>query len=184
MARFLRDLIAYAGPFNFDTFSSSPGRAKWVLGGLPGSINNYHDILFDQVKQEYTFALRLNQFALVYEETVKWRDIRSHHQLVEVVVNLVKSRTLIEPFIDRHPYMDNFLAQVAVFRERQRHTFLHFLAKVPYGGDGFELSTSDSCLRRYGLQPRSYVTIHNGFDPGFVISGRRATKCYTHFDEV
>jgi hypothetical protein len=155
-----------------------------VFGALPGSNNNYHDILFDQVKQEYTLALRLNQFALVYEETVKWRDIKSHHRLVEAVVNLVKSRTLVEPFVDRHPYLDNFLAEVAVFRDQRRHTFPHFLAKIPYGGDRLELSTSASCLHQHGLQPGSYVTIHNGFDPGFVISGRRATKCYMYFDEV
>jgi Glycosyltransferase family 9 (heptosyltransferase) len=183
-ARFLRDLIAHTGPLSFDVFSSSPARAKWVFGTISGNTNNYHDILFGQLKQEYALALRLNQFAIVYEESVKWRDVKSHDRLVGVVANLVKSRSMIDPFIDRHPYMDNFLAQVAVFYDQPRHTFLHFLAKIPYGGDRLELSVSDACLRRCNLRPRTYVTIHNGFDPGFVISGKRATKCYMQFDEV
>jgi hypothetical protein len=47
-----------------------------------------------------------------------------------------------------------------------------------------DIAVSDAALARYGLQAGSYVTIHNGFDPNFVITARTATKCYPRFDDV
>ena len=53
-----------------------------------------------------------------------------------------------------------------------------------YGGDRMSIPRDAGIVAQLGLKSRHYVTVHNGFDTGFVITGRRATKCYRRFDAV
>src|SRR5262249_40626278 len=72
----------------------------------------------------------------------------------------------------------------AVFTNHRRANYLHGISNIPYGGDEIELATSDEVVARHGLRSGEYITVHNGFDPAFVVTSRSATKCYSRFDAV
>jgi hypothetical protein len=103
---------------------------------------------------------------------------------MQIIDSLVRFRPKIDVFVDRHPWLDHFLARTAVFAGATRRDFLHTMAGLPYSSDRLSVPQDMSVTARLGLTPRQYVTVHNGFDPGFVISARRATKCYPYFGSV
>ncbi|HEX2943906.1 MAG TPA: glycosyltransferase family 9 protein [Rhodopila sp.] len=184
IARFIRDLANAVGGIRFDVFSPTPSQAVWVFAHIPGFNAAYHDLAFDHVVAQYDLAMRLNQFVIVYKEAIRWDRIRSNHQLMAIVDNVIRFRANIESFVNVHPWLDNFLAQTAVFHGATRRDFLHLMAKIRYSENRLALPQDRSVLQRLDLLPGSYVTVHNGFDPGFLISNQRATKCYPYFGSV
>jgi hypothetical protein len=184
IARFIRDVVEHVGQLRFDVFSPNPVLANWAFAEIAGFNCAYYDMLFEHIKPEYDLCLRVNQFVLVYQEHVRWRSIRNNQALMHIIERLHHSRPKIEMFVERHPLMDNFLARAAVFGDATRQNFLHRMAGLRYGGDRLNLRQNTDVVRQKGLRPFQYVTVHNGFDTGFVITGRRATKCYPHFGTV
>jgi hypothetical protein len=184
IARFLRDLVASSGAIDFDVFCPAPDRATWIFSSVPGFCRAYHDILFERLLADYDVALRVNQTVVVYLEFVRGPSLRDMPQLVSIIDKIARSRARLEVFIEHHPFMDNFLAQTAVFNGRTRQDFLHHLGGISYGGDLLAVPADHAAAQRMGLKPHGYVTIHNGFDTDFVIAGRRATKCYPHMGAV
>lgn len=183
VARFMRDLAAYASDLRFDVYALGPDVTRWAFGGVPGFREAYDEAIFDFVIGEYDLALRVSQFVIMHEQTANWRRVRESPQLARVAANLIRFRPKIEAFVQHHPYLDGFLARVAVYANRTRADFLHHMAGIPYGGDRLGIGVADDEPGRRGLAP-GYITVHNGFDPEFVISGSRATKCYPHFGAV
>jgi ADP-heptose:LPS heptosyltransferase len=184
IARFLRDLGQHVGGARFDVFCPRPALAAWAFGGVPGFRQAYYDILFDGLRAEYDMALRANQMVVLYRESLRWSVLRDHPALAAVAEAVMRQRPKIDPFVTQHPWLDNFLAQKAVFAGCRRQDFLHHLAGIAYGGDGMAVPQDPAALDRFGLKPGRYVTLHNGFDANFVIAGQRATKCYPHFGAV
>jgi hypothetical protein len=184
VGRFLRDLDAHCGGIAFDVFCPAPKRAQWAFAGVPGFLGAYHDIMFDALRDDYDAAFRANQLLLVYAEDLNWNALKKYPALVQVIGRLVRKRDEIAVFADRHPFLDNFLAQKAVFAEASRRDYLHYLAGIAYGGDQIAMVADHASAARAGLAGKRYVTVHNGFDPGFIITTTRATKCYPHFGEV
>jgi len=184
IARFLRDFVAYAGTIHFDIFSPTPKMAAWAFGRIPGFHAAYHDIVFEGTLNNYDAGLRLNQLAVVYTESVRWDVLRENRALTQILRNLIQFRPKVDAFVERHPWLDNFLARAAVFMGAQRRDFLHLMGGLGYGGDCLSVPLDAVAVSRYGLRQRQYITIHNGFDAGFMISGRRATKCYPYFGAV
>jgi hypothetical protein len=184
IARFLRDFSNGAGDVRIDVFSSNPALATWAFKGLRGFSNAYHDLLFDNLLPQFDVALRACQFVVVYKEHVKWSRLREQPALVESLDQMLRFRREIDVFINHHPFLDNHLARVATFNDASRRNFLHVMSGIAYGGDAFPLHASDAAIERCGLGGRRYITVHNGFDTGFLISGKRATKCYPHFGAV
>ncbi len=184
MARFLRDVAAQAGDIRFDIFAPSPKLASWAFGNVAGFHAAYHDVSFEPTLGDYDASLRLNQFAVVYADHVRWRSVREIPELTRVLHNLIEYRPKIDLFVERHPWLDNFLARTAVFCGATRRDFLHLMGGLVYGGDLLAVPQDSFAVSRLGLRPGHYITVHNGFDTGFVISGRRATKCYPHFGAV
>jgi len=184
IARFLRDLLATAPEAQVDVYCSHPASAAWVFGRLPGLRSYVHDILFDHNLQHYDIAFRISQFVVVHQEMVNWGALLEHPSLVAAIDNIIRFRPNIEVFVKRHPRMDNFLALKAGFSNRTRRDFLHAMAGIDYSSDRLSLSIDRGALGDAGLAGRDYVTIHNGFDENFIISGDSATKCYPHFGSV
>jgi hypothetical protein len=176
MARFLRDFHAAVEGFVFDVYASTPEAAEWAFSTVPGLRACYPDILYDKRLDSYDAGFVLNQSLVVSEG--RWGQLRRYQKLLRATARIVKARPSIEVFVERQPFMDNFMARKAVYSGFGRRNWLHHLAGIPYGGDAFPLTTAMSAI------DGPYVTVHNGFDPGFVISGKRATKCYPHFDKV
>jgi FkbM family methyltransferase len=184
IARFVRDLTAQVGDIVFDVFSPKPELARWAFTNVPGFTAAYNDIMFSDVVSEYDVGMRINQFVFVYRDHIRWRAIRNHERLVKAIKATLEFRPQIDVFIDRHPFLDNALARTAVFDNATREQYLHKIAGIPYRGAQLPVPVDESVVARLGLRHGEYVTVHNGFDTGFVISGRRATKCYPHFGAV
>jgi hypothetical protein len=183
IARFLRDLAASGGDMLFNVFSPAPTRAAWIFAAVPGFNQAYHDILFGPLLAEHDLALKASQMVAVREEFVRWQELRQP-ELQRIINTLIGARPQVAVFIDHDPFLDNALARQAVATGRTRRDFMHHIAGIPYGGDSLAVPADQTAAARMGLRPGGYVTVHNGFDPGFVISGNRATKCYPHFEAV
>jgi hypothetical protein len=185
MARFLRDLQASTEPFAFDVFASEPGIVRWAFRDVPGFADAYHDTLKDIASRAYDLRLTINQAVIVHYEFTRWNELRDAPRLAAAVSQISKTRRRgLEPYVLNHPRLDNGLARRAVYWNRTRRDFLHHMAGIVYGGDQLEIASDPAAVARFGLAGRRYVTIHNGFDTNFVVSGQRATKCYPHFAQV
>lgn len=186
IARWMRDLAGSVEPFSFDVFAPSPSLAGWVFSAVPGFGRAYPDTLDDLAGRGYDLRLRVNQTVVVQYESVRWARLRKAPRMVAVVakMNAARHRGGLEPYILNHPRLDNGLARKAVYAGCNRNDFLHSLTGLGYGGDLLGLAADESVLERLGLAGRVFVTVHNGFDTNFVITGQRATKCYPHFAAV
>lgn len=186
IARWMRDLAAGVEPFSFDVFAPAPSLATWVFAPIPGFGRAYPDTLDDLAGRGYDLRLRVNQTVVVRYESVRWARLRKAPRMLAVAakMNAARHRGGLEPYILNHPRLDNGLARKAVYAGRNRNDFLHALTGLDYGGDRLGLAADESVLERLGLAGRAFVTVHNGFDTNFVITGQRATKCYPHFAAV
>jgi hypothetical protein len=184
IARFIRDFLSNAQAPQFDVFCPNPALASWAFSEVPGFRSCMHDLLFDGYKGFYDVSLRINQFVLVNWEQANWSKLREQPGLVRSIDSIIRYRPKLDPFVECHPYMDNFLASRAVFSNASRRNFLHHIAGCSYGGDKLPLKIDAGIVKRAGLAKARYVTLHNGFDAAFVMSGDWATKCYPHFAAV
>lgn len=185
MARFLRDLQASTEPFAFDIFASAPELSNWVFAGVPGFGAAYHDTLQHVAAKAYDVRLTVNQMVVVHYEFTRWRRLRESPRLAAAISQISRMRRRgLEPYVLNHPRLDNGLARKAVYWNRSRRDFLHHMAGIVYGGDRLEIASDAGAVGRFGLAGRPYVTVHNGFDTNFVVTGQRATKCYPHFQQV
>jgi ADP-heptose:LPS heptosyltransferase len=80
--------------------------------------------------------------------------------------------------------LDSFLAQKAIYANRGRRDYLHFMSGLSYSTDAIDIQATEAARLRLGLDKCPYVTVHNGYDPNMVVSHARATKCYPHFGQV
>lgn len=184
IARFFRDLFAACEPVVFDVCASVPGQAEWIFSGVPGFRSVLSDSLFDAVRPSYDVAFSVTQSILVHGDGAATPALRKAPRLAAICRSISRYGARIEPFITHQPTLDNGLARRAVFAGASRRDFLHAIAKVSYGGDGLPVATSTAVQGTLAGRDRPVLTVHNGFDSGFIISGRRATKCYPHFDRV
>ncbi len=184
IARFVRDLSHAAEEFAFDVYCTDPVRARWIFGAVGGLRACYDDVLFDAAMAKYDLALWAGQFVIVHEDVAKWDRLTSRPGLVRAARAAIRYRPKIDLFIRNHPYLDGYLGQKAVYSNTNRSNFLHHIAGIAYGGDRFDVELDGDAAERFGLTPGDYITVHNGFDPGFVVTADRATKCYPHFGKV
>ena len=186
IARWMRDLVASVEPLSFDVFAPAPGLAGWVFAAVPGFGRAYPDTLDDLAGRGYDLRLRVNQTVVVLYESARWTRLRRAPRMLAVAakMNAARQRGGLEPYILHHPRLDNGLARKAVYAGRNRNDFLHSLTGLDYGGDLLGLTADETVLERLNLKGRVFVTLHNGFDTNFVITGQRATKCYPHFAAV
>lgn len=186
IARCVRDLAAEVEPFSFDVFAPLPSLAHWVFAAVPGFERAYPDTLDELSGRAYDLRLRINQTVVVIHEGLVWSRVRQAPRMLAAVGEMTRSRRRrgLEPFILNHPRLDNGLARKAVYSNRNRNDYLHSMVGIDYAGDQLEIASDDAVLGRFGLQGRSFVTVHNGFDTNFFVAGQRATKCYPYFGEV
>lgn len=183
-ARFLRDLAAAADAFQIDLYVPKPDLAAWIFAGIPGLDRITHDALFERDKDRHDVALRVSQMAIVYGESINWARLSANPRLRAAIETLMRNRPPIDLFVVAHPFLDNAFARRITSQGLRRSTCLQSLAGLPYGGDPFAIPSDAAIVQRLGLASRTYLTIHNGFDPDYIITGPRATKCYPFFEAV
>ncbi|WP_298264159.1 glycosyltransferase family 9 protein [Acidocella sp.] len=184
VARFMRDVAATAGPLRFDVFAKRPGITAWLFQNVDGFGCAYPDSLFHPVLADYDIAMRANTFVFTYSAQLQWSRICQNRRLAEVVFALLCNRAAFDEFVELHPYRDNELVRNIVRGGWTRRDYLHHLAGISYGGDRFDVPCAPDALAKFGLEGRRYVTVHNGFDTDFIVTGQTATKCYPHFGKV
>ena len=184
-ARFLRDLLAAVEPCQVFLYANAPERAVWLCGALPGYQAVYADSLFDLDAPAYDLALTVNSLAAVYPTRITAAlraALRAAPRLLAVRATLWRHQQPLTAYITHHPRLDNGLARYAVVTGHTRRDFLHYCAGLSYGGDLYPVPRTPH--RVASVRGRPYITIHNGFDQHFIISGQTATKCYPHFEAV
>jgi hypothetical protein len=184
LARYLRDLSASVEPIVFDIYCNRPNHASWIFAAVPGFRICYDEAIFSPVNAGYTLAMQISQFILIEDHWISANLTSNHPRLAQAVDAIRRIRPSIETIIAEHPRLDNFLAQKAIFANRTRRDYVHFMSGLAYGGDGIDIAWSDAARQRFRLESRPYVTVHNGYDPNMVVSHERATKCYPHFGQV
>ncbi len=184
IARFVRDTAAFIGPAVFDIYSNKPDLANWIFGRVPGFRASHDEAVFDPARSGYTVAAQISQFIVIDEQSFGYSRLIAYPNLRQVVAAIRRFRPLIEPIIAQQPRLDSFLAQKAIFANRGRRDYLHFMAGVPYGGDDLKIEAVEHGMTAAALRGRRYITVHNGYDSNMVVSNERATKCYPHFGEV
>ena len=182
MARYLRDLAAAAGPFEYDLYANNAAAAAWAFSAAPGLSRIRSDRAFDGAAAAYPVAAVIGQMLEVRRAADGRRG--AGPKLRDALVAASASAVGFGDMIEAHPFRDGDFADAAVARGWSRRTLLQATAGVPYGGDALPLPNDPGCLERFGLLPKSYVTVHNGYDAGFSVAGESATKCYPHFAGV
>jgi hypothetical protein len=184
IARFVRDIADFIGPAAFDIYSNKPGLVSWIFAPIAGFRASYDEAVFDPIRGGYTVAAQISQFVVIEEQSLRLSELGAYPQLRQVVAAIRRFRPSIEPIIAQQPRLDSFLAQKAIFANRSRRDYLHFMAGIAYGGDSLGMEIVDDCKTTHDLQHRLYITVHNGYDPKMVVSNQRATKCYPYFGQV
>lgn len=183
-ARFIRDLFAVVGPFEFDLYTSRLEASEWLYAAFPQIRRMYSDhLMWHDYYREYPIALDVIQY--VHVPHADWLlAMERNPKLARVIENVDKYRWRIQPCIDHHPNLDAHLGRIAVFHNRSRRDYLQYIAKVKYGGDAYELPSSFEALARHGIEPKKYVTVHNGFEVDSDFARVSSTKVYPHFDAI
>jgi hypothetical protein len=183
-ARLIRDLRAACEPFQFHVYSTDPGAAGWIFAAAPGFAGAHSEFLFDTMRRDYDLGVWVSHFIVIYLEEARRLRLRQSPRLYRAVQAAVAFRAEIDAFITRHPAEDNALARKAISMSYSRMSLGHGMLRIARGGDALPLGVDERILAAHRLEPRGYITIHNGFDPNMVVIGNTSTKCYPRFADV
>jgi hypothetical protein len=186
-ARYLRDLLAVAGPFRFDVYSARPQAANWIFRTFPEFHNCYAE--GDRSAfHRYPLAMWLISFVKIYSNIVDWRYISENNpRLASICQHVEQFKPDVGYFIRDHPRLAGSIAAVTLMLGMKRTTFLHGMSGIEYGGDLLSIDTDPNALQMFGLEGISYITVHNGFDEverARIPSGGSLTKCYPRYAEL
>jgi len=182
IARFLRDLGAECGPLEFDVACNSAGAARWVFESIPGFRDCHSSFLFREIAPLYAVAIRITQVAEVCARDE--RQLALNPKLAAVCRRLEAFIADNAALVAELPCSSGDFGRRAVYANQTRSSYLHYQAGIAHGGEGFSLRQDEAVLGRLGLAGKDYVTVHNGFDAAFVVSGQTSTKTYPRFDEA
>lgn len=180
-ARFIRDLAGHSEGFLFDVYTLRPAIAAWVFASIPGFHATYDPVLLNE--SCYDATLDLLHFVTVRRDSLSLGRIHPCPNLLAAIQNIMAASHSIGLCAVHSPQLDNLLAQKAVFSNRTSANFLHHLAGIPYSGPRLSIATAHRQPFEVSLDGCQYITVHNGFDRQFVMTGS-ATKVYPHFSGV
>lgn len=185
-ARFVRDLLAETGGFNFDIFTPRVPIAEWLFSDLPGFKISYYDrYLWRHASPCYPLSIEIDQLVLPQYDTADWLTITRRHPKLARICNLLEERfPAFEACAEYLPFLDGHLARIATFMGMRRADLMHKTCGIKYGGDHYPLKTSLDALTKYELNGKKFVTVSNGFDAEFNSRTTRATKVYPHMNQL
>jgi len=181
--------LATCGDFSFDVYSPRPQAAAWIFACFP-QFNRCFDDFYASAGtiSRYPLALWLMTFVEVHSAWADWLHVtRRNPKLALICKQIERFKPDIKFFVANQPRMDGYLAQVTQLLGMTRHNFLQGMSGIDYGGDLLPLHSDVTAVKRFGLEGRIYITIHNGFDDGEsarVGVGRSSTKCYPRYTEL
>jgi hypothetical protein len=181
IARFMRDLASECREVRFDVFCADPPMAKWVFASIPGFRDAISRFAFANSQRFYPLAIGVGQVPVIVSGNTEPASISAAKELTRIVRAIRRFENENPEVVARAPYLDGYIGQKAAYSGRNRANFLHSVAGIHYGGDRYAVSTDGAVLAHLGLAGRKFITFHGGFDSSFVMSGKRATKCYPHY---
>lgn len=178
IARLARDLqAALGGGWRFDVYFHNPDAIRMLFAGIEGFGQCMHDKVFDAVVGHYLFALSANHFVTFVNEHLQLRAlVADAPRVVRAWAHVEVWRQPVDKFIRVHPDLDGAFADAATRAGHKRHTYLHAMLGVPYGGDRLALAVDRTLPARLGLAPGRYITVHDGWDTKFRMIAARPTK--------
>lgn len=183
-ARFLRDLQAEAGAFEFDVFTERTQLTQWLLGDFPGLGNCYPAGLWKNAHRYYPLAAEINQLFSPIYRAAHWDTIGRVYPRLEKICK--STRTFLDEMqvcIQHQPYLDGHLARVARFMNSNRLNLMQTVCGLKCLGHELPLKLAPNALKKFGVEGRPYITAGNGVDEEFEWSAP-ATKLYPYFDDV
>lgn len=183
IARLLRDASTQFPDMRFDVFSNDLVVTRWAFGKNTSFRQAYIDSLFMTAIGKYDYAVAVSD--TITESSTRSKEGSSDRQGFEALLDRAalynKSNEDIFSLGSRGR---TFQAIRLVCDNATRHTALHHIAGIAYGGDEMAMECDPALLQASGIGRRKYITVHTGFGTDQITTGRRSTKCYPHFDAV
>ncbi|CAB3712318.1 hypothetical protein LMG24238_04265 [Paraburkholderia sediminicola] len=178
IARLARDLqVTLGGQTKFDVYFLSPKIIEPFFRGIPGFRESIHVDAFSTAAPHYTFSLIANQFVTFLNEHMHYRALlRDNPKVLSLFGHVQAIRKDIEKYIVAHPSLDGSFADIAVRQNHTRNTYLHEMLGIDYGGDLLNIGADPTACQDFGLMPKNYVTVHDGWDTKFKLVAHRPTK--------
>ncbi len=183
-ARFLRDLSACCPSVVFDVYTADVALGRWIYSGVAAVRDCLQDTAFAYITGQYHASFLFDGMIRLTAAIATFPD--DHSGRFQAVLTSIRRFHEKHGFHGSAPYnYSAILAQELFFKHSERRaTGSHFIASLEYGGDQYSLPAEDNVLAKFDLYPRSYVTIHNGFEVALVTYGARSTKVYPRFGDV
>ncbi len=173
VARFLRDMAHWLdGEVCFRIRPSGPKNIGFLFSSLPGAV-------LDSERDAVDAEMTINQFIFWDPGQISWEAVgRKSSAFLRLVAEAEGRTKEIAKYRAIHPFLDGAYANLAALRGIRRENSLHAQCGIPYGGPLFPLSLPVEVPAASGLEPATYLTLHDGWDPNFPIDGPRPTKAY------
>jgi ADP-heptose:LPS heptosyltransferase len=183
IARLLRDVSAQFPDMRFDVFSNDLGITRWAFGKNPSFRQAYIDSLFATAVANYDYAVAVSD--TITEFSNRSEKGRSQRQGFEALLDRATLYNKANEDIFSLGSRGRTIQAIRLVCDNAtRHTALHHIAGIAYGGDEMAMECDPALLQATGIDRHKYITIHTGFGTDQVTLGRRSTKCYPHFDAV
>ena len=182
IARFLRDVASVFPDMYFDVFSNDLTTTKWAFGGNSSFRATYIDSLFSSAHMNYDYSIEISDTVTPISSRIEAAGARESFAALLHRAKLYNEAN--NDIFALGSQARTLQAIRLVCDNATRHTALHHIAGVAYGGDRMSLDQDLTIRRTSGIEGRIYITVHTGFGTDQVTVGRRSTKCYPHFDSV
>ncbi|GBR49504.1 hypothetical protein AA106556_2076 [Neokomagataea tanensis NBRC 106556] len=177
-SRMVRDLQKRLdNKLSFDIYCQSPQIAEEFFKNIPNFRKCINSDIFHDIKNYYIFAITANQFATFMTENIEYHTLLTYcPDVVNIFCTAQKNRQKIEKYIVHHPFLDGAFADTAVRLGHKRYKYLHDMMGLKYGGDEQAIDVDPDLPLSFGLKPKAYITVHDGWDGNFKIAAQRPTK--------
>ncbi|MGC0150871.1 glycosyltransferase family 9 protein [Chromobacterium vaccinii] len=180
-ARFLRDLSAEVeDDIQIDVYHNFPNLVQFVFDSVSTVRSVYHAALFDCVRDRYDVSGKILCQYCTVDLPVEGRRklIESYPKLLKILSTIEASKQKYDLFVKHHPGLDGAFSDVVAEKGLRRETILHHFANINYSSREYQLKIPDGYVSQLGLTPKSYITIHDGWDGSGDLGNRRPTKSY------
>ena len=186
LLRWIRQFItARTYPVTVDLYFHDPSAIRFMA-----TANGLREVLpawkFDGAKF-YDFVLTLSQFVSFHWDAMDYvRLSQLAPDLIAFAADIEEKNSSYSKFIAQHPFLDGAFADRIVLEGADRKTFLSSLSGFPSPDTPLQMNTvcpDASVIEKIGDQ---YITIHDGWDTGYILTSDRPTKAYfiDHFESV
>jgi 2-polyprenyl-3-methyl-5-hydroxy-6-metoxy-1,4-benzoquinol methylase len=182
-ALFIQEFYRQHGPMQIDFFShpKKVADAKFLFARARHVQNVLNMVYLPALEHRYDLIIHI-RFLVKYH-------IVNHARVLEHSPDLLNSigvaQGRFEPFtlyFDHHPLLDGLMARSVGLKGMNLADMVAYVGNVSIDRKTTPLVvpdlTASSCIGRWGLADKRYITVHDGFDTSFVPAGESVTKCW------